>query len=194
MRINRCVQLYTGKNNQGVPMGAWTNDGTIKLLQQYFHNMQFQNTFEGRKQHSGNVALIYKSIKFTNDEYTRISDPTNLDAKYEGEKDDIETTDVGNRKKKTITPQRVLEKHLIAELLLLSEATVEKEDRKYHRNLYWEKMSSITTKLQQESPQERSKRLMDQMRTSEEKAISHITDELSGIHAFGSGVMESTGA
>ena len=151
-------------------MGAWTNDGTIELLQPYFHNMQFQNTLDGWKQHSGNVALIYKSIKFANDESSRICNSGMLSAKYEDEQDDIPARDVGNWKKKTATLQRGLEKPLVAELLTLVRASQEIPNRRYKSNEYWDLLGQLTMKLETESATEKSTRLLNEMRTEEEQA------------------------
>jgi hypothetical protein len=77
--------------------------------------MHFDNTLEQWKLHSGNVALIAKSIKFVKIEYSRLSDSDNFDAKYVDLKDDHDGRDAGYCKKGTKVPARILEQQLISE-------------------------------------------------------------------------------
>jgi hypothetical protein len=158
-RINRTVPLHDGCDKKGNPMASWALDAIIELLQRYYHKMNFDNTLEQWKLHSGNFALTAKSIKFVKVEYSRLSDSDNSDAKYVDLKDDYHNgRDAGYCKKGMKVPARILERQLISELITLSGATREQSGRKYNRELFWESFKECKTELQPASLNERTAR------------------------------------
>jgi hypothetical protein len=77
MCVNRLHPLYPGQDKHGNPMACWALDAIIELMQRYYHKMDFQNTVEGWRIHSGNIALITKSIQFSSNEYSKIENADN---------------------------------------------------------------------------------------------------------------------
>jgi hypothetical protein len=176
MRANRCHPLYSGNDKRGNPMANWALDALIELMQRYYHKMNFTNTIEGWKLHSGNISLIATSIQFSTNEYTKVQSTDQMSTKFVDFVDYDETRDVDNRRKATKVPLRELEKQLIAEIILKSGVTRETPGRQYDPAMVWDVLKDVTTELGRESEVERGARYMQEARTAEEAILADITD------------------
>jgi hypothetical protein len=175
-RVNHTIPLYGGvEKKTQEPMANWALDGIIELMQKYYHKMNFANTLEGWTRHSGNVALIAKSIQFTTNEYPRAVDANTFNENNINLKDD---RDAGRNKRYTTTPQRQKERLMVAELHLLSLAVVEQPQRKYTRGFFWDNFKDIRTDLKLETVEERARRLKAECQSEGEQLLSDMTDEL----------------
>jgi hypothetical protein len=137
--------------------------------------MNFANTLEGWRKHSGNVALIAKSIQFTKNGYSKVVDANTFDEKHINLKDDH---DVGRNKKATQVPQRQRERLLVSELLLLSGCLIETPGRKYRRKLFRDSFKNVKTDLKLESTEERARRMEAECRSESKQLLSEMTDDL----------------
>eukprot|EP00957_Ditylum_brightwellii_P015907 1198096-Ditylum_brightwellii.AAC.2 len=52
-------------------MANWALNGIIKMIQKYYHAMNFDNTIKGWMQHSENVTLVRKYTWFVQTEYNK---------------------------------------------------------------------------------------------------------------------------
>ena len=72
VRLNRTVPLYNGMDKFGNPMANWALDAVIEYIQNFYHEINFDNTISGWLRHSSNVILMKKCSRIAKAEYGRI--------------------------------------------------------------------------------------------------------------------------
>ena len=178
VRVNRTIPLYNGVDRQGLPMASWALDGIVELVQKYYHQMNFRSE-AGWASHSANLMLTNKGRRFAQLEYTRLKSEVANEAKFLGLKDNTAEMERSVRNRRASAIKCREKEHLaIAEYMQLLNVSNERPGRKYVRKEFIEALGKVTTKMEDESEEERSKRKMREAMTEEEKVMSEVIDEI----------------
>ena len=172
LRCNRTVPLYEGNDKFGNEMAHWALDAIIENIQKFYHQMNFKNDIGGWFRHSSNVMLINRCNRFVRSEYSLQKSIDSSSIEY----------DISESTKKTSVPKRTSEKVAIAEYLNLVGITKEDDKRMYDDKFMLSKINDITTKLEDESEEERRSRWEDSLKSESEVFIDDMTDRLFSIH------------
>ena len=177
-RENRMQPIHVGVDRNGTPMAQWALDALMELLQIKYKAMNFPNSREGWQKHSTNMPLVARSKIFCQTEYSRRYDVESYDEQFFEFEAAGEKQDKGNNKTPTQAPRRNQEKVMVAEILHLSDAFTETENRKMTVNTFWSVLKDVTTILGDDGEKDSEGLTSTDGRSQGELALVEVNHEM----------------